>query len=135
MHAMAEIRSDSPFFAGLDDEAMALVAGCATNVHLAADEFLFREGQPAERFFLVRCGRVALEVNAPGQGRVVLDTVDDGDVAGWSWLVPPYQGVTDARAVVATSAAAIDGASLRGKRDRDPVRTRPAWRTSWPSSG
>lgn len=121
MHTMAEILSDFPFFAGLGDEAMALVAGCATNVHLAADEFLFREGQPADRFFLVRSGRVALEVHAPGQGRVVLDTVDDGDVVGWSWLVPPYQWFTDARAVVSTSATAIDGGCLRGKCDRDPV--------------
>jgi CRP-like cAMP-binding protein len=118
---MEELLTANPFFAGLDDDAVTLIAGCATNVHFGVDEFVFREGDPADRFFVVRHGRVALELHAPGAGHHVLDTVEDGDVLGWSWLVPPYRWFLDAKAVAPTSAISIDGACLRGKCDADPV--------------
>lgn len=120
MRSIAEELPDHPFFAGLDDEALALLAGCAVNVHFAPGELLFREGDPADRFFVLRRGRVAIEVHAP-TGGIVLDTADDGDVVGWSWLVPPYRWVFDARAVTPTSAVALDAVCLRGKCDGDPA--------------
>ena len=48
---------------------MTLLTGCAANVRFDAGAFLFREGEPADRFFVVRQGRVALEIDAPGRGR------------------------------------------------------------------
>jgi CRP-like cAMP-binding protein len=121
MQTMRELLAEHPFFAGLGDDAIALVAGCATNVHFRADQYLFRNGDPADRFFVVRHGRVALELHAPGTGHHVLDTVEDGEVLGWSWLVPPYRWFLDARAVVPTSVISLDGVCLRGKCDEDPV--------------
>jgi CRP-like cAMP-binding protein len=120
VQTVQELLAANPFFAGLADDALALVAGCATNVHFDPDEYVFREGDPADRFFVVRHGRVALELHAPGSHHV-LDTVEDGDVLGWSWLVPPYRWFLDARAVAPTSAIALDGVCLRGKCDADPV--------------
>src|SRR5450756_2797700 len=62
-----------------------------------------------------------IQVHTPGGGGVVLDTADDGGVVGWSWLVPPYRWMFDARASESTSAVAFDGACLRGKCENDPV--------------
>jgi CRP-like cAMP-binding protein len=121
MQTMEQLLAANPFFAGLGEDAIALIAGCATNVHFGADEYVFHEGDPADQFFVVRRGRVALELHAPGTGHHVLDTVEDGDVLGWSWLVPPYRWFLDAKAVTPTSAISIDGACLRGKCDEDPV--------------
>jgi CRP-like cAMP-binding protein len=120
MQTMEELLGHHPFFAGLDRDALALIAGCATNVHFRDDEYLFHDGDPADRFYVVRHGRVALELRAPGTGYHVLDTVEDGDVLGWSWLVPPYRWFLDAKAVTPTSAISIDGVCLRGKCDEDP---------------
>jgi len=111
---------EHPFFAGLDPEAVALFAGCAVNVHFAAGERLFSEGEPADRFYVVRRGRVAIEVHAP-TGAIVIDTADEGDVVGWSWLLPPYRWMFDARAVEPTSAVAFDAVCLRGKCAADPA--------------
>lgn len=119
MQTMDQLLRDHPFFAGLGDDALRLIAGCATNVHVAQDRFLFRQGDPADRFFVVRHGRVALELHAPASGVHVLDTVEDGQVLGWSWLVPPYRWFLDARAVAPTSVVSIDGLCLRGKCDED----------------
>jgi CRP/FNR family transcriptional regulator, cyclic AMP receptor protein len=120
MRTIEQYLPDHPFFAGLDTRALALVAGCGTNVSFAAGEFLFREGKPADQFFVVRRGRVAIEVHGPAAGTKVVDTADTGDVVGWSWLVPPYRWLFDARAVEATGAVAFDGRCLRGKCEQDP---------------
>jgi len=120
MRTIEQYLPDHPFFAGLDGPTLALVAGCATNVSLEAGEYLCREGDPADQFFVVRRGRVAIEVHGPSTGTLVLDTADEGDVVGWSWLVPPYRSPFDARAAEATGVVAFDGACLRGKCEEDP---------------
>jgi CRP/FNR family transcriptional regulator, cyclic AMP receptor protein len=112
--------SDHPFFAGLDDEALALMAGCAINAHFHTGQHLFREGESADTFFVIRSGRVALEMRTP-TGSVVLDTAEQGEVVGWSWLVPPYRWTFDARALEETGVVAFDGACLRGKCQGDPA--------------
>jgi CRP-like cAMP-binding protein len=120
MRTIEQYLPDHPFFAGVDPSALALVAGCATNVSFAAGEFLFRAGESADHFFVVRRGRVAIEVHGPGAGTIVVDTADAGGVLGWSWLVPPYRWLFDARAVEATGAVAFDGQCLRTRCEQDP---------------
>jgi CRP/FNR family transcriptional regulator, cyclic AMP receptor protein len=119
MRTIAQYLPDHPFFAGLDEPTLTLLAGCATNVSLAAGEFLFREGDAAARFFVVRRGRVAIELHDPAVGTLVIDSADAGDVVGWSWLVPPYRSILDARAAEATGVVAFDGLCLRGKCEDD----------------
>jgi CRP/FNR family transcriptional regulator, cyclic AMP receptor protein len=120
MRTIQQYLPDHPFFAGLAPDALAVLAGCATNVSFAPGTYLFREGQPADQFYMIRRGRVALEVHSPSTGTMTVDTADAGDVVGWSWLVAPYSWLFDARAVEATGAVAFDGACLRDKCDRDP---------------
>lgn len=120
MRTIEQYLPEHPFFSGLDPKSFAVVAGCARNVSFAAGEFLFRTGQPADQFFVVRRGRVALQVHSPNDGTMVVDTADSGDVVGWSWLVPPYHWLFDARAVEPTGAVAFDGRCLREKCENDP---------------
>ena len=121
MRTLAEYLPEHPFFAGLDAGAMELVVGCAQNVHFAEGEVLFRAGSPADTFYVIRHGLVALEVHDPRRQTMVVATPGDGEVAGWSWLVPPYRWMFDGRAVSPVSAVALDGACLRRKCDEDPV--------------
>lgn len=117
---MDQIIGEQPFFQGLPVEAIALIAGCASNEHVGAGAYLFREGEAADVFFVVRHGRVALELHSPAGGTRLLDTVEEGEVLGWSWLVPPHQWFLDARAVDELSVVSIDARCLRGKCDEDP---------------
>jgi CRP-like cAMP-binding protein len=117
---MEEVLGSHPFFAGLNAGAMRLIAGCASNVHFAEGEFLFEEGHEANQFWVIRRGRVAMQLQSPGRGAIVTDTMDEGEVVGWSWLVPPYRFFADGRAVTPVSATALDGACLRGKCEADP---------------
>jgi len=121
MHTLDEVIARAPLFAGLPADALALVAGCAKNVGFDDDELLFREGDPADTFYLVRHGRVALELHAPERGGLVIETIEPDDVVGWSWLFEPYRWHFDARALELVRATAFDGACLRGKCDADPA--------------
>lgn len=107
------------FFAGMDPEYLALIAGCARNVVFSAGTFPFREGAPAETFYLVREGAVALEIAAAGRVLTV-QTLGPGEVAGFSWLMGPHRWHFDGRAVGRVHAIEVDGACLRAKCDADP---------------
>ena len=119
MRTLDEIVGESPVFDGLTGDRLELIAGCATNVGFAAGERLFREGEPADTFYLVRRGRVALSTHVPARGSVVIETLDPGEIVGWSWLFPPHVWQFDARAVDDVRAVAFDGACLRGKCEAD----------------
>ena len=87
----------------------------------AAGEHIMREGEPAEHLYVIRSGTVALETTVPGRGPVTLQTLHDGDLLGWSWMVPPHRTRFDARAVSETVALAVDGERLRAACDADPA--------------
>jgi CRP-like cAMP-binding protein len=95
--------------------------GCARNEHFHTGDLLFAQDQDADRFLLLRSGKVALEVPGPRGRRQVVSTVRAGEVVGWSWFVPPYQWLFDARALTEVSAVSVDAACLRDRCAKDPV--------------
>ena len=107
-----------PLLAGLEPRILQLVAGCASTARFAAGDLVAREGSPANSFFALREGRVALELAAPTR-TVVIETLGPGDVCGWSWLFAPYRWQFDVRAIEPVSALSFDGACLRGKIEAD----------------
>jgi CRP/FNR family transcriptional regulator, cyclic AMP receptor protein len=119
MDTMADLIADHPFFRGMDQSYVSFLAGCATNVRYARGEYLFREGEEADRFFLVRHGLVSLVTLIPGRGDVPIQTVKEQDVIGWSWLFPPYRWQFTARCEELTRAVSFDGVCLRNKCDED----------------
>lgn len=121
IRTLAEYLPEHPFFADFPDDVIGLLAGCATNVHFSTGEALFLEGEAANALYLIRRGRVAIQVHQPASGATTLATVDEGDVVGWSWLVPPYRWMFDARAMEETSAVSFDATCLRQKAEQDPV--------------
>lgn len=121
MKSISELLGQHPFFAGLPRDTLELIAGCGHNVQFAEDSRIISENEPADIFYVLRRGKVAIEVDTPRRGSLVIETIGPGDLLGVSWLLPPYRWTFDARAVEPTGAIAIDAACLRGKCDDDPV--------------
>jgi CRP/FNR family transcriptional regulator, cyclic AMP receptor protein len=119
METLQRILADHPFTHGLNDRHLEVLVGCASNVRFEAGQVVFREGEEANQFYLIREGKMAVELFAPGRGPVNILTVGEGEVLGWSWLVPPYRWRFDARAIEPTRAVALDGKCLREKSERD----------------
>ena len=119
MKTLDAVVAESPIFRDMDKQYLELIAGCGQNTGFEAGQYLFHEGDPADTFYLVRHGRVMLETFIPGRGALTVETIDEGDVIGWSWLFPPYRWHFDARALDVVRAVAFDGACLRGKCNDD----------------
>lgn len=118
METLQPILAEHPFFADLDPAHLELLVGCAKNVRFEADSYLFHDGEEANAFYLIRHGRVAIEVEAGGVPSVVA-TMEPGGILGLTWLIPPYVRQVSARAVTLTRAISLDGACLRGKCEAD----------------
>lgn len=119
MPSLESLLVQHPFFKELAAPHLHLVLGCASNVRFNAGEFLFREGEAANQFYLIRHGKVALQMFIPQRGPITIETIEAGDVLGWSWLFPPYRWHFDAQALELTRATAFDGQCLRTKCDED----------------
>jgi CRP/FNR family cyclic AMP-dependent transcriptional regulator len=118
---LERLLKEQAFFSGLDPLVYETLAECAAAEQFGAGEYIFHEGNPANKFYLVHHGSVVLEIYIPGREPIVVDTLGDGDVLGWSWLVPPYQWAYDARATQATALISLNAACLRGKYDNDSM--------------
>ena len=115
MQNLSRIISEHPFFRGLESYYLELIVSCASNVRFGANDYIFLEGHEANDFYLIREGSVALEIFAPNRKPIIIQTFNEGDVLGWSWLVPPYKWRFHARAITPVRAIALDGKCLRSK--------------------
>ena len=119
METLEPILAAHPFFHDLDACHLGILVGCASNVRFAAGAFVFRAGEEANHFYLVRQGRIALQIAAPGCQALTIQTIAEGEILGWSWLIPPYHWLYDAQAAIETRAVALDGKCLRTKCEAD----------------
>jgi CRP/FNR family transcriptional regulator, cyclic AMP receptor protein len=115
VETLERIIANHPFFAGLDDGFTNLMVSCASNVRFKAGDYIFKEGDAANTFYLIREGRVAVEVFAPQHKPIIVATLGVGEILGWSWLLPPFQWKFHAHAAEDTRAIALDGKCLRTK--------------------
>jgi CRP/FNR family transcriptional regulator, cyclic AMP receptor protein len=119
IQSLESIIRNHAFFHGLDEQYVQFIASCARNVRFGESQYMFHEGDPAERFYFIREGLVSIELMIPHKGPTTLQTVRDGDVLGWSWLAPPYRWHFDARSLRTTRALDFDGECLRRKCEED----------------
>jgi CRP/FNR family cyclic AMP-dependent transcriptional regulator len=119
IQTLEPILADHPFLKGLRHEHVQLLVGCASNVKFADGDFIFREGEEANHFYILREGKVAIEIPAGHRHGIVIETIGAGEVLGWSWVVAPYRWRFDARVTEATRAVALDAKCLRGKCQQD----------------
>lgn len=102
-----------PFLLGLSEHHVRLLADCAVRVAFESDQIIFREGETANRFYLIDGGEVVLESNTASDEAIVIDTIGNGDLLGWSWLFAPYIWRFTARATKPTTAMFFYGTLLR----------------------
>ncbi len=112
--------AERPFFAEMSAAHLDVVEAAATRVRFDAGTTIFQEGGEAAAWYLVIDGVVTLEIDVPGRGPHILQTLHEGDVLGWSWLFPPYRWSFDAYARTDVEAICFDAAALRTAKQRDP---------------
>jgi CRP-like cAMP-binding protein len=114
-----EIIAGHPFLEKLNPHQARILRDCAMFTQFKPGELIFREGDPANRFYLIIAGKVVLEAHVRDSGTMKIQTVNEGEVLGWSWLFPPYYWHFDARAVEPTDAVFFYGTPLREECESD----------------
>jgi len=110
-----------PFLHGMSREHLALLGKSGSDVAFPARRRLFEDGGYAGRFWLIRSGCVALDLNVPGRGPVRIETIGLGEQLGWSWLFPPFTWAFGAVTVGPVEAFEFDGRAVRASCAADPA--------------
>lgn len=113
MQTLEPILKEHSFFKDLEQKYIDFIVGCASNVRFKEGEIILREEETADKFYLIRSGKVGIFIAKPQT--ITIQTIQKGDILGWSWLIPPYRYRFSARALEDTRAIALDGKCLRGK--------------------
>jgi CRP-like cAMP-binding protein len=119
METLERVLGNHPFFEKFPEQHLETIVGCASNVRFEAGQFIFREGEEASKFYLIRQGKVALQIFSERRGPITVLTLGEGEILGWSWLFPPYRWSFTARTLEPTHVFAFDGQCLRAKAEDD----------------
>jgi len=119
MKTLEEILSHHPFFKDLKSDYISFLAGCGINKVFQPGELLGHEGEKADYFYIIREGKIAIQIFPPGGNAITVQTIGKNDIVGWSWLFPPYQWHFDIKAIETTQTIALDGQCLRNKCEED----------------
>ncbi len=118
-HDLVEEIAAHPFLRGMSEHHLQLLADCAIRTQSDAGQTIFREGETANRFYLIEQGEIVLEAAGSGDQAAVIETLGNGDLLGWSWIFPPYVWHFTARATQPTSAIFFYATVLREHCEKD----------------
>lgn len=117
METLEPILRGHEFFKDLPSKYFEIILGCASHVMFKAGDIILREGEPADKFYLIRSGNVAIYIAQPRE--ITVQTIREGHILGWSWLIAPYRYRFSAKALENTRAIALDGKCLREKCEKN----------------
>jgi CRP/FNR family cyclic AMP-dependent transcriptional regulator len=120
MNGMPELLAEQAFLAGFSEPQMQRLSLVSRRSTFQAGARIFDEGDPADRFWLIREGRVQLDTPVPRKRSLAIDTLGPGEVLGWSWLFAPYRWNFGAAAVQTTQTIEFDAACVRHLCDSEP---------------
>lgn len=113
MSALLTTITTQPFFKGMSQQHLQLLADSAMQMEFAAGQLIFRQGDPANRFYLIESGKVAVELESQDREPVLIQTIGPGRELGWSWILPPHYEHFTATALEPTKAIFFYGTRLR----------------------
>ena len=112
--------STHTFFSGLDDSYRKFLSNSVTELQIKKGGVLFKQGDRADKFYLLRKGQVSVQVPALIGPSLEIQTLGEDQVLGWSWLIPPYRWIFLARAVEDSDLLEFDGGAILARCEEDP---------------
>lgn len=119
MATLETILAEHSFFKDFKPEYIEMLAKFAVNMNFNPGEFIARERERADHFFLIRHGEVGISINDPRRGPITIQTLGEGELFGWSWFLPPYQWHFEAQAKTLVRTIALDGPLLLSRCEDD----------------
>ena len=125
---LTEWRSKSPLLADLEDKEYEYLSGVATERHVSEDEIVFRVNTPANRFFVVTSGIIAVRTAGATQPTVTIQTFGEGALLGISWRLPPFRWQWTAQARQDSTLAEFDANEVLSRCEQDAVLDAAMWK-------
>lgn len=119
MESLEQTLTEHPFLEGLEPQHFEFIASCSRETNFEVNQYILREGEESDQFYLICEGRVVLRSSCPGRHYTTIHTLESGDIVGWSWLIPPHHCQFSAQVTRPTKAITIDGKCLRDKCEQD----------------
>lgn len=107
------------FFKNMEPSHLKLLSKHMSKDSFKPNEYVLKENEEAHKFYLILKGKVSIEMLSPEGKPFSIQTLTDGDIVGWSWMIPPYKFQFSARALEATEMLVIDGDMLRKHSEKD----------------
>ena len=111
--------AQQPFLMGLKAHQLQMLTDSAIEMQFESGQSIFQEGSPANRFYLILEGKVALESKLKEGGMIAIQTLGPGDELGWSWLLRSSNLLLSARALEPTRTIFFYGTHLRQQCEQD----------------
>ena len=115
-----EYLSAHTFFSGLDHSYRRFLSDSTTELRIKKGDPLFKQGDPADKFYILRSGQVSVYVPAVMGPMLETQTLGEDQILGWSWLIPPYRWHFQARAVEDSDLLEFDGSAILARCEEDP---------------
>ena len=77
MENLESVLKEHAFLSDFPDELFPVIVGCASNVRYDTEQFIFHESEEAKKVYLIKQGKVAVEIFVPGRGHVVIETLEE----------------------------------------------------------
>ena len=109
------------FFSELDERSKKFLADSAVVRELSEGDVLFRQGESADKFYLLRSGEVSVQVPALMGPALQIQKLREDQILGWSWLIPPYRWNFQALALEDAVVLEFDGSIILARCEQDPT--------------
>jgi len=83
-------------------------------------QILFLQGERADKFYVVRSGRISIQMPAIMGPTLEIQTVDEDQVLGWSWLISPYRWNFQTKAEEDSELLQFDGTAILARCEQEP---------------
>ncbi len=102
------------FFEDLTEMELNSVKDICHEEQYKKGDIIFSENSPAKHLYVVKKGRVAIEIKVSGEKDVNVYTVShEGEAFGWSALIEPFKFSAGARCIEDSTILSIDGSKLK----------------------
>ncbi len=115
-----EYLSTHEFFSEFNADDLKFLCECSSTYEIKMGQILFRQGEKADRFYVVRNGRISLQMPAIMGPTLEIQPLDNDQILGWSWLISPYKWNFQAKAEEDSELLQFDGAALLARCEQEP---------------
>jgi CRP-like cAMP-binding protein len=118
--SIAEYLSAHDFFSEFSADLLEFLCECSSSHEIKKGQLLFRQGEDADKFYVVRTGLISLQMPAIMGPTLEIQTLDADQVLGWSWLISPYKWNFQSKAEEDSKLLQFDGAIILARCEQDP---------------